>query len=118
MPPRFKRACVQCGALNEMGGSLCPGCERRKQFAKEQSDTRRAKKRHLYGGDYTARAKQIREGATHCYLCGGAFQPGDKVEADHLFPELGNKSPLGGAHRHCNQNKSNKSYMNHHHPPL
>ena len=117
MPPRFKRACTKCGGLFQTGGSLCSGCEKRKQSAKEQNETRRAKKRHLYGGDYTARAKQIRDTATHCYLCGGVFQPGDKVEADHLFPELGNKSPLGGAHPECNRNKSNNNY-NVNAPPL
>ena len=110
MPPRFKRACNKCGALFQTGGSLCPDCQAQRDAIKEQNPARREKKRALYGGDYSRKARTVRDTATHCYLCGGEFQPGEPIQADHLFPELGNKSPLGGTHPHCNRNKSNKSY--------
>lgn len=109
MPPRFPRACVKCGVLNKNGGSLCPGCEATALARKEANPARRAKKQFLYGGDYTRKAQTVRQTATHCYLCGEPFEPGDKIEADHLFPELGNKSPLGGSHPHCNKQKSNNN---------
>ena len=108
MPPRFAKPCVKCGTLNKTGASLCGGCESLALARKEANPDRRAKKRFLYGGDYSRKAQTIRQTATHCYLCGEAFQPGDKIEADHLIPALGNKSPLGGAHPHCNREKGNR----------
>ena len=70
---------------------------------------RQAKKQHLYGGDYKARAKLVRATATNCYLCGGPFTATDLPEADHLYPELGNQSPLLAAHGVCNRRKGNRN---------
>jgi len=89
---------------------LCPDCKARREKEREANPERQAKKRRLYGNDYKKKAKQIRDTATHCYLCGGAFLEGEPIQADHLFPELGKKSPLGGTHPHCNRKKSNTPY--------
>ena len=98
----FNRPCLKCGALIR-AGSYCGGCA-----PTYDTPYRHAKKQYLYGGDYKARAKIVRENSTHCHLCGKPFQPGDTIEADHLFPEQGHGSPLGGAHRTCNRQRGNR----------
>ena len=98
----FNKPCLRCGALVR-GASYCPPC----QPTRPPSPQRQAKKRHLYGGTYKARAKQVRQQATICYLCNEPFQEGDTIEADHLIPELGHTSPLAPTHRHCNQQRGN-----------
>ena len=109
--PRFARPCPKCRRLytgdrcQKCGGSNATGGG---PLTPAQQLQRKLKKRFLYGGDYPQRAKLIRETATHCHLCGEIFGPGDTVEADHIFPEQGAASPLGGAHRACNQARGNR----------
>jgi len=98
----FRKPCLKCRELTR-NKSYCDPCTP----PKVESEQRREKKAYLYGGDYKARAKLIRENSTHCHLCGKQFIEGDTVEADHLFPEMGAGSPLGGAHRHCNRQRGN-----------
>ena len=97
----FNRPCLKCGVLIR-AGSYCGGCA--PTYVTPQ---REAKKEFLYGGDYKKRAKIVRENSTHCHLCGKPFQGGDIVEADHLYPEQGHRSPLAGAHRSCNRQRGN-----------
>ena len=98
----FNSPCLTCGKLTR-GNSYCGGCKP----IRVDSPERKAKKRELYNADYRRRAKQIKAVATHCHLCGGVFQYGDRVEADHLIPgDPG--SPLAPAHRKCNQRRGNK----------
>ena len=97
----FQKPCLKCGRLVR-GASYCGGCA-----PTYTTEHREQKKRYLYGGDYKARAKTVRENSTHCHICGKQFTGGDRVEADHLYPELGAGSPLLGAHRTCNRKRGN-----------
>jgi hypothetical protein len=100
----FNRPCLKCGALTKNTRGYCtPHLP-----VKVDTTERKAKKRYLYGGDYNAKAKLVRENSTHCYLCGKPFTEGEPIQADHLYPQLGSQSPLEGAHPHCNRTKSNK----------
>jgi hypothetical protein len=106
----FNKPCLDCGALSK--GSRCPECTRRVE-AKQRGgagSAYRGRKAHLYGGDYKARAKHVRDTAIICHICGEGGRPGSAWvwEADHLYPELGNQSPLAPAHRVCNQKRGNK----------
>jgi hypothetical protein len=100
MPARFPRPCIKCGRLYVTACCLTPI---------QESPERKLKKARLYGGDYRKRAKLVRENATHCYLCKKPFQPGEDIQADHLYPELGSSSPLLSVHAICNRQKGNKS---------
>lgn len=102
----FNKPCLGCGVLVR-GVSYCGPC----QPPKRTTPQRDAKKRELYGGTYKARAKQVRDTATHCYLCGQPFTHTDQIEADHIDPTLGHHSPLAPAHRICNRNKSNRPHI-------
>ena len=104
----FNRPCLKCGTLTRNTRGYCdPHLP-----VKVESPERRAKKKHLYGGEYHAKAKLIRENSTHCYLCGKPFTDGEPIQADHLYPQLGSQSPLGATHPHCNRAKGD-----HPHPP-
>jgi hypothetical protein len=109
MPPRYMRPCVKCSALTNNRGSLCGACMKERATIKEGNPERVAKKRFLYGGDYQAKAKAVKAGATHCFICGGVFQqPGD-IEADHAVPSLGHRSPLVPVHGACNRAKGDQT---------
>jgi len=102
MTGRFNRPCLTCGQLTR-GGSYCDT----HKPVKVDSPERKAKKAARYGPAYQRLAKQIRQTATRCHLCGGGPRDGDPWEADHVIPG----SMAGGlapAHRSCNQKKSNK----------
>jgi hypothetical protein len=65
-----------------------------------------AKSRHLYRGDYPARAKQVRDAAssdpsTKCWRCGEPGRPDDPWQAGHLI-DSNPASPLAPEHRSCN----------------
>jgi len=110
MPPRFSKPCTKCGALQKNPRGLCPDCQALADQAKEADETRKEKKKHLYGGDYKVRAKKARTFFHGCYLCGLDFKPGDDVQVDHLFPEMGHLSPLMPTHAECNRAKSNTPF--------
>jgi len=59
-----------------------------------------------YAGDYRKRAKQIRDNATTCWICGKGYNPKDPWTADHLIAGDPN-SPLAAAHRTCNSRRGN-----------
>ena len=107
--PRFRRQCLDCHEL-----TFESRCEKhraeyeRRREARYNTPERRAKKQFLYGSSYKKNRARVLATATHCHLCGKPFNENDKVEADHLFPEMGAASPLAAAHRSCNQARGNK----------
>jgi 5-methylcytosine-specific restriction endonuclease McrA len=107
MPPRYKRPCVKCGTLTNNAGSLCGGCATERARVKEANPQRIAKKKFLYGGNYQAKAKAVKAGATVCFLCGGGFDNREDIEADHAVPSQGFRSPLVAVHSGCNRAKGN-----------
>lgn len=106
----FAKPCLDCGELTRDGNR----CERhqaiyrRKRNQRLDSLQRQEAKRAKYTTQYKKRAKLVRESATHCHLCRQPFKSGDKIEADHLYPELNDASPLLPAHAHCNASRGNK----------
>ena len=111
---KFKTPCLVCGVLTD-GGSRCSTHEAQYQARRNQrleSLQRKEKKRSLYNSRYKKRAKQVRDQArlvpTDCHICKQRILPTDTVEADHVYPELGDLSPLLPAHRLCNQRRGNK----------
>jgi hypothetical protein len=109
MPPRYRRPCVKCGTLTNKAGSLCGGCLKERDKIKDGNPERVAKKKFLYGGDYQAKAKAVKAGATVCFICGGGLDnPGD-IQADHAVPSLGHRSPLVPVHGACNRAKGNET---------
>jgi hypothetical protein len=78
----MRRPCLGCGDLIP-SGSRCPACSVDR-----------------YSGDYAARAKVVREGATACWLCGEGSRRDDPWQADHMTSSP--DSPLMPAHRSCN----------------
>ena len=97
-PYLFRKPCLNCGVL-VLGASRCEPCA-----AKHANivDSRRDKsKRAIYAGNYSTRAKAIRENASVCWLCGEGARPTDPWQADHVVPDDPD-SPLAPAHRSCN----------------
>jgi hypothetical protein len=112
MTGRFSRPCLKCGALSP--DTYCPQHRsevNKQRERKRNTEEHRAKKKALYGGDYRRRRREALAGASVCYLCKETFKPGDRVEADHLFP-TDPTSPLVPAHRLCNQRKGDKPLTN------
>lgn len=111
---KFKTPCLVCGVLTD-GGSRCSTHESLYQAKRNQrldSLERKEKKRSRYNSQYKKRAKQVRDQArlvpTACHICKREILPSDRVEADHVYPELGDLSPLLPAHSVCNQRRGNK----------
>jgi hypothetical protein len=107
----FPKPCLKCKAIFTARSEYCDTCrlERkpREQKPRVYSAERKIKKALLYDGGYRARAKVVRETATHCHICLKAFTDRKEIQADHLVP--GNPdSPLAPAHRTCNASKGNR----------
>lgn len=103
---RFRKPCLDCGELTD-GGNRCEVHQRR---VDELAEMRRAlikKTLNTYGGDYKRRAKQVRDSAVVCHLCGEGARVGDPWQADHLVAGDVN-SPLAAAHGSCNRRRGNK----------
>ena len=93
---QFLRPCLDCGALYK--GDRCPTHALIK--SRERERARKPYRTH-YRGDYARKAKQVRETATHCWICGEVARQGDPFQADHVVP--GDRdSQLLAAHRSCN----------------
>lgn len=112
---KFNTPCLVCGKLTR-GDTRCADhraeVEARRN-SKPDTQARKEKKKILYNSAYHKAAKQIRgfvsrNGAT-CYLCQDPITPGEPVHVDHVFPELGNASPLAPTHKFCNESKGNKA---------
>lgn len=74
----------------------------------EQEATRYATRPH-YKGSYAKQAKQVRDTATVCWLCGLGRKTDDPFTADHYYPG-DPTSPLIAAHRSCNSRRGNTPY--------
>ena len=98
----FAKPCLDCGTLTRTGNR----CEKHQAILMAGIDARKQERIH-YKGDYQARAKAVRDSATHCWLCGEPRRSNDPFTADHVQP--GNPdSPLMPAHRSCNSRRGNK----------
>jgi hypothetical protein len=107
----FPKPCLKCKALFKARSEYCDACrlERkpRTPTPRVESPERKLRKTLLYNSGYRARAKVVRESATHCHICKQAFTDRTQIQADHLIP--GNpESPLAPAHRTCNAQKGNR----------
>jgi len=99
--PRPPRTCLTCGTLHH-NPSRCDQCE-------TQRETQRQRHRDKTHYDHTYRkaAKQVRDTATICWLCGEGYRPDDQWTADHVIP-ADPTSPLAPAHKSCNSRRGNK----------
>lgn len=98
----FAKPCLDCGVLTRTGNR----CEKHQAIIEAKVNARKAQ-RTLYKGDYKARAKAVRESATHCWLCGEPFTDRTQIQADHV--EAGNPdSVLLPAHAACNARRGDK----------
>ena len=108
---RFPKPCLDCKKLTA-GDSRCQSCEQTFYNSPHQVQRREARAQHkasLYDRNYANRRKEIKATATVCYLCLKPYTLTDPLETDHLYPKLGNESPLLPAHRTCNNKKSNRA---------
>lgn len=114
MPHKFKQPCLVCGQLTD-GDSRCAVHQeafRQQRNKRLDSLERSEKKRKRYSSTYHKRAKRLRELAriqpTVCYICKQTIRGDQPVQADHIYPELDDLSPLAPVHARCNQSRGNK----------
>lgn len=93
------KPCLTCGQPTT-GNSRCRDCQ-------TELDHQRNQRRNHYKGDYKRIAKQVRENAAQCWLCGLGTKPDDPWTADHIRPG-DPTSPLAPAHRSCNSRRGNR----------
>jgi len=99
----FNRPCLDCGVLTNKSNR----CETHQREYQARLDSRKVGKREHYKGNYSKRAKVVRDNAMLCWLCNEGARPNDPWTADHIFP--GNiESPLLPAHRSCNSRRGNR----------
>lgn len=103
---RFNKPCLACGELSL--DNYCPTCAKARKKQRDHDPIRVERKRRLYGPNYRRLAPIVKANATHCHICGEGYRPDDPWEADHLYPQQGDLSPLAPAHRTCNQQRGNK----------
>ena len=99
----FNRPCLDCGLLTNKSNR----CELHQAQYQARLDARKIGKREHYKGDYSKKAKIVRETATECWICHEGFRPYDPWTADHYFPGQAD-SPLLAAHRSCNSSRGNQ----------
>lgn len=99
---RFNVPCLDCGQLSRNGSR----CERCQGVVDARTNERKQQRQH-YKGDYSKRAKAVRESATICWICNEPARLGDPWTADHVYPGIPD-SPLLAAHRSCNSRRGNK----------
>jgi hypothetical protein len=103
---RFNKPCLACGTLSL--NNYCEPCDKSRKKERDTDPIRVARKKELYGPRYRRLAKIVRDNATQCHICHEGYRVDDPWEADHLYPDLGDASPLAPAHRTCNQQRGNK----------
>ena len=105
---RFPKPCLDCGQLTSVGNR----CQKHQNLVENLHNAKRAQiKRESgqYSGSYQKRAKQVRETALVCHLCGEGFRATDPWVADHVDPAShGDTADLRAAHRSCNAKRGNK----------
>jgi hypothetical protein len=104
---KFKKPCLDCGQLSY--GNRCPTHQ---QIIDSKAELRRAQIKRAtnqYGSGYARRAKEIRETAITCHLCGEGARYNDPWQADHIIASSdGTTGELKPAHGSCNRKRSNK----------
>jgi hypothetical protein len=105
----FMRPCISCGKLTR-GSNRCEEHKRPQYRTDEQIAERNAKKKVLYSSAYRKAAKQVRDNAVVCHICGKGANPHDPWQADHLIPG-DPMSPLAPAHRSCNASRGDKKII-------
>lgn len=103
---RFQRPCEKCGRLTA-NGFLCDFHRAEANTRKNLADRERKIRSGQYSGSYKTRAKQVRDNAQLCHLCGEGFRFDDPWQADHVIPGDPD-SPLLPAHRSCNARRGNR----------
>lgn len=106
---RIPEPCLTCGTLST-NGSRCLEHAYKVEAARNARRDRRKAETGQYSGAYSRLAKIVRQTATVCHLCGKPFEPGDRIEADHLTPgtPVVALEQLAPAHRECNARRGNK----------
>jgi hypothetical protein len=102
----FPRPCIECGKLTDSGNR----CMFHKGIYDQMLDLKRRERKAKsgqYSGTYKARAKEVRDTAIACHLCGEGFRLHDPWQADHIIPG-DPASPLLPAHRSCNASRGKK----------
>lgn len=107
---RFPKPCIVCGTLTR-GGTRC---DYHQQQVDELHELKRAqikKATGQYSGQYRKRAKQVRDQAILCWICGEGARYNDPWQADHVNPaEHGSVADLRAAHASCNRARGNKKF--------
>jgi hypothetical protein len=106
----FPKPCIECGRLS-LGDTRCEEHRLERIRIREalRDNRQRSPKpyRAHYTGDYAKRARQVRQNARYCSLCGDGPRHNDPWTADHV--RAGDPtSPLMPAHRSCNSRRGNK----------
>lgn len=103
---KFRQPCIDCGELTR-NGSRCEKHQRKIDGERDSVRNARKKMTGQYSGDYQKRAREVREAAERCWLCGEGPRRDDPWQADHVVP--GDRySPLLPAHRSCNASRGNR----------
>lgn len=106
----FPKPCIECGKLS-LGDTRCETHRLERERIREALRPNRVRKnkpyRPHYSGDYVRRARQVRQNAQYCHLCGDGPRHNDPWTADHLVAGDPN-SPLKAAHRSCNSSRGDK----------
>ena len=103
----FPKPCMDCHTLFKGKGERCEECRIRVSRAREADPNRRAYKANLYNAEYKAKARAIKNFATHCHICKQAFTDRAEISADHLTAgDTG--SALAPAHLKCNARRGNR----------
>ena len=107
----FNTPCLVCGVLVR-GATKCPKHQAEAEKSRPNSLERLAVKKQRYNAEYQKVSRQMRaaarSGTVECYICGVIMSPTDEIQIDHVYPALGNQSPLLPVHGRCNRAKGNK----------
>lgn len=94
------KPCLGCGEL-VFNVSRCENCQ---SF---YNHLHPKKPRPHYQVDYRRRAKEVRDNAVACWICGEGARSNDPWTADHVIP-ANPDSLLLAAHRSCNSRRGNR----------
>jgi len=112
---KFRRPCLVCSALTDIGETYCPQhlkeLKQTKEIKRSQDPARRARKAALYDSAYRRKRKEIidyvRAYGFVCYLCKKEIQIDQAIDIDHVTPGDTN-SELLPTHASCNRSKGSK----------
>lgn len=115
MAGKFRRPCLQCHELTDIGETYCNAhrkqIEQNKEIKRSQDPARKAKKAALYNSDYRRKRKEIidyvRAYGFVCYLCKREIKNDQDIDIDHVTPGNPN-SQLLPTHRLCNRSRGNR----------